>query len=470
MRAVQTWGARAWRLRAVKGKGVVALASLFGRVVARAAPPAAMSRRALQPRGSGSGRLPVGFSDDEDSDDDSRARSPQASLFSQDGDGYESSAAGGGGGGGPFHNPNYSGGGGGGAPPPQSLDDLLAQKLSNVPGFSTDLQGASINPRPPRFAVDAESPHGDWTLLHTEGVTDPARQSWEAGKGPRFVRYEQVVVLKKYLQTDAETIGDWDTLTDPDDHRSQVAVAKVLGMLTIGTSQGVRTGSPSELEGKTKEELAKAVKLLEEYGIQREYTFCPDKTKAHETAPQFTWFFEWLYDPDGKTRVAFRITKAISDRTHSSDELWQDIMDENAKISKSGQTNGMTESRRSTKFLNANKLIRQQIDASNLENCAEMMCKTVRSGLDVAQVYSDYGGRRGSNLGYPLYPDMRLDLPKGCQMQQLKPHKVWGGSNPLGPSIALRERVSAQGPLGCHRWQGLVVGSRLGARTQPRRR
>lgn len=370
------------------------------------------------------GREPTGAP--EDCHDDARSASAsasQAGAASRD-NGYESESAG--------HGNQADAD----EDTPMSADDVIAQKLRCVPGWSPEIMGKDISPHPPLWPVDPDSPHGDWTLYLTRGpdALFPPEQTTP----PRWLRFEQVIVLKKYIQPDARFIGDFETLNDPEEHRSQCACAKMLGMLTVGTAKGIVTGSPSELVGKDKETKARIEKDLRDHGMTQGYTFCVDEQKPMDVAPQFTWFFEWLYDEENENeQIGFRITKAIADPTHSSDELWQQSMNEHASISKAGQANGMPEARRSAKMLAANKLHRQQVDVNNLESCAEMMCKLVQNGHDLAIMYRDYGGSSSNCRGSPLYPDTRKDVPDGCDGDRLPVHPRWGGSHALGPSVAI---------------------------------
>ena len=244
-----------------------------------------------------------------------------------------------------------------------------------------------------------------------------------------------------YISKDGEFIGDWVTLDDSARHQQQVACAKLLGMLTMGTSKGIVTGSPAFLERiEHGPEREAAMDQLRKNGIPGEYTFCPDPNQMHEEGLQFTWFFEWSYAEDGETRIGFWITKAIADPTHSSDEQWQSIMNENCQMWRHGQTSGTEERKRNAKMQNANKLHRIQVDATNLERNVSNMYKTITNIEDLSLIYHVYGGKSAHDNGWPLYPKPMYDLPKGHQVGELRKHKRWGGESALGPSVALNPK------------------------------
>ena len=320
-------------------------------------------------------------------------------------------------------------------PPPTTPDEILEEQLKEVPGWSKEAQGSEIDPRPPRFHLTANSNSTDWApySVGDEGCL------FTADTAPRFCRYEMVTVMMAYIANDAERIGDWSTLDDRAQHAQQVACAKLLGMMTMGTSKGLITGSFACLEGLPDAKAREAMLMALERGgpPQNEYTFCPDPDQFHDQALQFSWVFEWIYDESGEKRVAFRVVKAIADPTHSSDELWDKIIRENVEIAAAGQTNSRPESQRDNKLKSANKEQRCQVDPDDLERTVEMQYKTIRNLQDLHNVYACYGGDTGRDNGWPLFPVPMQDLPAGVAAHQLKPHKRWGGECALGPSVAL---------------------------------
>ena len=283
-------------------------------------------------------------------------------------------------------------------------DDVLKQILQDVPGWSPENQGEGIRPIPPTWTVDPSSEGGDW-VQYTIG--DEGEDGlFVRGKAPRWVRFEQVHIMLDYISKDAEFIGDWVTLDDSARHQQQVACAKLLGMLTMGTSKGIVTGSPAFLERiEHGPERESAMEQLRKNGIPGEYTFCPDPNQMHEEGLQFTWFFEWSYAEDGETRIGFWITKAIADPTHSSDEQWQSIMNENCQMWRHGQTSGTEERKRNAKMQNANKLHRIQVDATNLERNVSNMYKTITNIEDLSLIYHVYGGKSAHDNGWPSTPN-----------------------------------------------------------------
>ena len=321
-------------------------------------------------------------------------------------------------------------------PPPSTPDEILEQQLEHVPGWSKENQGSEIDPRPPRFHLTANSNATDWAPY---SVGSDAGCLFTPESAPRFCRYEMVLVMMAYISNDAEYLGDWSTLDDRAQHAQQVACAKLLGMMTMGTSKGLITGSPACLEGLPDQKARDAMMAaLEKAGMSREYTFCPDPAQYHAVALQFSWLFEWVYDEAGEKRIAFRVVKAIADPTHSSDELWEKLIRENVEVASAGQTNSRPESQRDNKLKAANKEQRGQCDPDDLERTVEMQYKTIRNLQDLHDVYTCYGGDTGRNdKGWPLFPVPMEDCPAGVAAHQLKPHRRWGGECAIGPSVAL---------------------------------
>ena len=320
--------------------------------------------------------------------------------------------------------------------PASTPDAILKELLKDVPGWSPENQGEDKTPLPPCWALDPESAGGDWSEYTIGEEGDECL--FHRGKAPKWVRFEQIHIMLEYISKDAEFIGDWVTLDDPVRHKHQVATAKLLGMLTMGTSKGIVTGTPAFLErlGHGPEREA-AHEKLKKNGMPGEYTFCVDPSKPHLEGLQFTWIFEWSYAPDGETRIGFWLTKAIADPTHSSDEQWQTVMEENAAVWRNGQTSGTEEHKRNPKMQAANKLHRTQVDATNLEHTVGNMYKTITNVENLGHIYHVYGGKSGSDPGWPLYPKPGMDLPEGHQVGALRKHRRWGGESALGPSVAL---------------------------------
>lgn len=320
-------------------------------------------------------------------------------------------------------------------PPPTTPDEILEAQLATVPGWSKANQGDEIDPKPPRFHLTANSNTTDWAPYSVGGEGCLFTHEF----APRFCRYEMVTVMMAYIANDAERIGDWSTLDDRAQHAQQVACAKLLGMMTMGTSKGLITGSFACLEGLPDAKAREAMLLALEKGgpPQHEYTFCPIPDQFHDQALQFSWIFEWIYDESGEKRIAFRVVKAIADPTHSSDELWERIIRENVEIASAGQTNSRPESQRDNKLKSANIEQRSQCDPDDLERTVEMQYKTIRNLQDLHNVYTCYGGDTGRDNGWPLFPKPTKDLPAGVAAHQLKPHRRWGGECALGPSVAL---------------------------------
>ena len=99
---------------------------------------------------------------------------------------------------------------------------------------------------------------------------------------------------------------------------------------------------------------------------------------------------------------------------------------------RNGQTSGTEEHKRNPKMQAANKLHRTQVDATNLEHTVGNMYKTITNVENLSHIYHVYGGKSGSDPGWPLYPKPGIDLPEGHQVGALRRHRRWGGESALG--------------------------------------
>jgi len=218
--------------------------------------------------------------------------------------------------------------------------------------------------------------------------------------------------------------------------------------MTVGTSKGWTSGNHAEIHrsrmaGKSGEELAKEEAALD--GNVTSYTFCPladseDPTERDTVCLQYSWAMEELYDETGEVIVAHRYWKLIYDHAHSDDELWKKTMDETAEIHRTGQANHMPEKKRKASMQRAYENQRNMCDTSNLGKTACTMYKKIKYNQDIEEVYKAYAGATDSHCGYPLFTNMKRQLPAASKTQPLTAHPVYGGSTPLGPTFALNAK------------------------------
>lgn len=315
--------------------------------------------------------------------------------------------------------------------------------MDTLEGYNSMMMGEGIEPIPAAFNVGLD---GVWTTYDRNLFPDRRN-------APRPVRALVVNVPLDDLVQDAQVVGDFETHDDPAAAARAVARATLLSMLTVGTSKGWTSGAHAEITkaiigGMEGEELAKFKAALD--GNVTSYTFCPlADDPLHENREvqcmQFGWVMEELYDEAGDAVVAHRYWKLIYDRSHSDDELQAKTMKETSEIFRTGHANQMPEKKRRANMEKAYKLQCMMTNTDNLSRTACTMNKRVKYNQDLEELYKNYAGATDAHDGYPLFANMRRQLPPACKSQPLTSHPVYGGANPLGPSYALNAK--RDGPM-----------------------
>jgi len=315
-------------------------------------------------------------------------------------------------------------------------NERLRASLDKMPGWRAMIMGSGIRALPAAFETALP---GHWVQWTDTG------HPFKKGEEPIPARTLAMNAKKCNFANDAQRLGDFETHNDPVQRASSVMTASLWGMLTTGTSKGwlcspnhseLNTPKVKEMEG---EELDKYKKKLQ--GNIKTYTYKPnakslDVTLQEDTAMQFGWCFEEVYNPAGTDVLFYRIYKQIYDHGHSDDELWRQLMEESAEITRAGTINGIPESLRSAKMLQQNKLQRTQINDDDMQNTASTQYKRIMTMTDLIKFYKVYSGKCDGSGGRPLYANIRADTPVGCQARALAKDKTDGGKHPLGPSVA----------------------------------
>ena len=315
-------------------------------------------------------------------------------------------------------------------------NDRLRASLDKMPGWRAMIMGAGIKALPAAFETALE---GHWIQWNDAG------QPFPQGGEPIPARTLCMCSNKENFEHDAQRLSDFATHADPIKRARSVATASLWGMFTTGTSKGwlcspnhteLNTAKVKEMEG---EELDKHKKKLQ--GNMRTYTYQPnaksaDVTLRNDTAMQFAWSFEEIYNPAGTEVLFYRILKHIYDHGHSDDELWRQLMDESGEITRAGSINGIPEALRKQWMLQQNKLQRTQINDDDMQSTASTQHKRITNLTDLTKMYKAISGKCDGSGGRPLYSDMRSDTPIGCQAKQFVKDKEAGGKHPLGPSVA----------------------------------
>lgn len=315
-------------------------------------------------------------------------------------------------------------------------NDRLRASLDKMPGWRPMIMGSGVKSLPAAFETALP---GHWIQWNDIG------QPFRPGAEPLPARTLCMCSDKENFEHDAQRLSDFATHSDPVKRARSVATAALWGMFTTGTSKGwmcspnhteLNTPRFKEAEG---EELDKQRKKLQ--GNIKAYTYhpnakSPDLMLRDDTAMQFGWCFEELYDSSGLEVLAYRIFKQIYDHGHSDDELWRHLMEENAEITRAGTINGIPESLRSAKMMIQNKLQRTQINDEDMQNTASTQYKRLTNMTDLIKMYKAHSGKCDGSGGRPLYSDIRSDTPIGCQARPFVAEKNDGGKHPLGPSVA----------------------------------
>ena len=315
-------------------------------------------------------------------------------------------------------------------------NDRLRASLELMPGWRPVIMGSGIKALPAAFETALPGHWIQWT-----NTGQPFRPGFE----PIPARTLSMCSDKDNFEHDAQRLSDVATHADPIKRARCVAFASLWGMFTAGTSKGwicspnhteLNTAKVKDMEG---EELDKYKKKLQ--GNIKAYTYqpnakSPDVTLRDDTAMQFGWSFEELYDSSGNEVLAYRILKQIYDHGHSDDELWRQLMDENSEITRAGTINGIPEALRSAKMMQQNKLQRTQINDEDMQSTASTQYKRITNMTDLIKMYKAYSGKCDGSGGRPLYSDIRADTPVGCQARPFVQEKESGGKHPLGPSVA----------------------------------
>jgi len=318
----------------------------------------------------------------------------------------------------------------------------LRMGLNEMPGFTSGIMGDDVKkPVPAKYMTGLPGYWAQWSN---------SSSPFKPGCEPRPARVLCHNIVGEFIAKDAARIGEWETLSDQAARARQVSSAALLGMLTTGTAKGwTCTEEHTELteareDNKEGEELDRIRKSLN--GNVKTYTYRPhkeDPSKKPEeremSAMQFGWFLEELYSPDKTKVVAIRILKLIYCSTHSDDQLWGNLMQETSEITRAGNINAIPEALRKPKLMQQNKLQRTQINDEDLENTASTQWKRIDSMSALTKHLLHYAGAGDGSRGRPLYADMAAETPAGCTDLPLKEDKKrlrWGGSHPLGPSVA----------------------------------
>ena len=315
-------------------------------------------------------------------------------------------------------------------------NDRLRASLDKMPGWRAMIMGSGIRSLPAAFETALP---GHWIQWTNTG------QPFKKGEEPIDARTLCMHAKKRDFANDGQRLGDFETHNDPVQRASSVTTAALWGMLTTGTSKGwlcspnhteLNTAKVKEMEG---EELDKHKKKLQ--GNMRTYTYQPnaksaDVTLRNDTAMQFAWSFEEIYNPAGTEVLFYRILKHIYDHGHSDDELWRQLMDESGEITRAGSINGIPEALRKQWMLQQNKLQRTQINDDDMQNTASTQYKRITTMTDLIKFYKVYSGKCDGSGGRPLYANIRADTPIGCQAKAFSQSKDSGGEHPLGPSVA----------------------------------
>jgi len=315
-------------------------------------------------------------------------------------------------------------------------NDRLRAPLELMPGWRPMIMGSGIKALPAAFETGIA---GQWIQWTNTG------QPFMAGAEPIPARTLCMCSDKDNFEHDAQRLSDVATHADPIKRARCVAMSALWGMFTAGTSKGwmcspnhteLNTAKVREMEG---EELDRFKKKLQ--GNIKAYTyhpnaFSPDVTLRDDTAMQFGWCFEELYESSGKEVVAYRLFKQVYDHGHSDDELWRQVIDENTELWRAGTINGIPEALRNDRMMKQNKLQRSQINDDDMQNTASTQYKRIVNNTSLLNMYKAHSGKCDGSGGRPLYSDIRADTPVGCQARPFVQDKECGGKHPLGPSVA----------------------------------
>lgn len=315
-------------------------------------------------------------------------------------------------------------------------NERLRASLDKMPGWRAMIMGAGIKALPAAFETALP---GHWIQWTDTG------QPFEKGSEPIPARTLCMCSDKENFEHDARRLSDFATHTDKVKRARSVATAALWGMFTTGSAKGwLASENHSELvAAKAKdmegEELDKFKKKLQ--GNITTYTYHPnlrsrDVTQRGDTAMQFGWCIEELYDSTWTEVLAYRLFKQIYDHGHSDDELWRLLMEESAAITRAGTMNGIPEANRTAKMLQQNKLQRTQINDDDMQSTATTQHKRITNMTDLTTMYKAISGKCDGSGGRPLYSNMRSDTPIGCQAKKFVKDKEAGGTHPLGPSVA----------------------------------
>ena len=315
-------------------------------------------------------------------------------------------------------------------------DNRLKTDLTQMPGFNPSIMGFGIKSLPAAFETALP---GTWITWSDTGFP------FRPGEEPIPARTLAINCKKKNFANDAQRLGDFETHTDPVSRASSIATSALIGMLTTGTSKGwlcspnhseLQTPKAREMEGEEKDKLKKKLQ-----GNIRAYTYAPnskssDVRRRDDTAMQFGWNIEEVYNRSGTEVCFYRIYKQVYDHGHSDDELWRQLMNESSEIKRAGTINGVPETLRSAKMMQQNKLQRLQTTDDDMEITAPTQYKRICDMSDLVKFYLVYSGKSDGTGGRPLYGDIGIDTPIGCQAKPFTQDPTMGGKHALGPSVA----------------------------------
>lgn len=242
-----------------------------------------------------------------------------------------------------------------------------------------------------------------------------------------------------YLQSDAKNLLDALTPDDPQLNAHANGQYTLLTLLCAGTSKGLPTGEPPEVEQMKAE--GRSEKEISDWKIANtpysSYTFRP--VRHLDEKRQFGYFIEYIWNKTKTSYWGVRVWKVVMDPKHSDSDLLSTLMKENQNAFNQTTNHAMPDRLRKTNEATFAKEARRMDDKFDLERSAANSYRWVRTNADMCKLFELYEGRDKAS---PLYPRMMEQVGNAEMNTPISGDNktAFVGNHPLSLEMALNPR------------------------------
>jgi len=307
-------------------------------------------------------------------------------------------------------------------PPPRARVQCTVDDVIRRLGLDAKIMSGNADSRPP-------------ALPATDGSTWVPLEKVKAvcGSSMRPVRTMAFNMPISMLESEAANIGSFASCnaTMPHATTRARAFAAFWGLMSTALCKGWVSGKNYKLDAEDDRSFKNVDGDVVAH-LYRPHASGSDATTRDHCYPQILIVLEDLQDPHGKTQ-ALRAWYLVFDASFSVGHLVGRLIDESARLVRSGSISMVDEAARKTTLQKANALF-QSAMTGDLTTAAAVMYRKITSVSQLAGLYARLGG--GALGGSSLFPDLSA-MPSTAAHPTLDSSPLLGSTNAWSPEFAL---------------------------------